>query len=334
MRLEEFDYDLPEGLIAQEPLVDRSASRLLHLNKTGEIHHLRFTDCLSLLEPGDLLVFNDTKVTAKRLEGHKISGGAVSALLLKDLGGGRYEALMKPGRRLQQGASVVFDPDLHAEVVGVVGERRIVQFADGSAVAEKLEDAQYVALPPYVLTRITDASRYQTVYANAPGSAAAPTAGLHFTPGLIEQITAKGVRTTAVTLSVGIDTFRPVQAETLAGHQMHGEMCSVTEQAAEAVSECRGRIVAVGTTTVRTLETHAVSRRVIKQGETLSKLFVSPGFDFQIVDGMFTNFHLPRTTMLMMVSALAGQQNIMHAYREAVAEKYRFLSFGDSMLIL
>ena len=334
MRLEEFDYELPDRLIAQEPLADRSASRLLHLSLQGQISHRRFVDCLELLSPGDLLVFNDTRVTAKRLTGRKTTGGEVTALLLHDEGGGRYQALMKPGRRLQPGCQVVFEPGLAAEVVAVSGERRILQFSDGAGVAAKLEDARYVALPPYILRPIADAGRYQTVYADSPGSTAAPTAGLHFTTELLGRLQARGVKSAKVTLNVGLDTFRPVQAQTLEGHVMHGEACLVGESTAEAVAACRGRVVAVGTTTVRTLETFATGPRTLAVGETVSKLFVSPGFPFKVVDGMFTNFHMPRTTMLMMVSALAGRQNIMRAYEEAVAQDYRFLSFGDSMLIL
>ncbi|RYG23874.1 tRNA preQ1(34) S-adenosylmethionine ribosyltransferase-isomerase QueA [bacterium] len=334
-RLSDYDYDLPEGLIAQRPLEDRSASRLLLLpRKGGPVEHRRFTDVPGLLREGDLLVLNDTRVSALRLMGRKPTGAEVEALLLSEIEPGRFTALMRPGKRLRTGARVQFE-DLSATVEAELpyGQREI-RFDDHTSLSERLRQIGTVPLPPYIREALADAERYQTVVAKTPGSAAAPTAALHFTKEVLELLRGEGVEIATVTLSVGIDTFRPVESEDLDQHSMHGEVCEVSEETAEAVAQCRGRIVAVGTTTTRTLETFAEAPRRLAIGRRTSKLFIRPGYDWKIVDGMFTNFHLPKTTMLMMLSALVGREQLLDAYAEAVQEEYRFLSFGDSMLVL
>lgn len=327
-----FDYELPEDRIAQTPLADRSASKLLYLNKaTGEIRHMEFRDVPGLLHPGDLLVLNDTRVSALRLRGAKATGANIELLLLKEIDPSTYEALAKPGKRLQPGANLVFEDDLTAEVLADIGEgKKLVRFSDPS----KLRTVGKVPLPPYITAELSKPERYQTVYASTPGSAAAPTAGLHFTPEILQELSDMGVQTAKVTLNVGLDTFRPISAESLDDHVMHGENCTVSPETAEAVASCRGRVIAVGTTSTRTLETFATGRRTLATGTRISTLFIRPGFEFQIVDGLFTNFHMPRTTMLVMLAALAGEERVRAAYKEALDQDYRFLSFGDSMLIL
>lgn len=334
-RLDAYDYDLPVARIAQHPLADRAASRLLWLPKEGgEPRHHGFRDVLEILRPGDLLVLNDTRVTARRLFGHKETGARVEVLLLRDLGAGRYEALVRPGRKLPDRARIAFEKGLAAVVERHLGEgRRVLDF--GRELDPTLVDrASYAPLPPYIGPLLRDASRYQTVYAQDGESAAAPTAGLHFTTELLAALADAGVRTATVRLEVGLDTFRPIQTADLAEHRMHGEVCAVPPATVEAVAGCRGRIVAVGTTTVRTLESFAVGPRRLASGKRESRLFIRPGYEFQIVDGMFTNFHMPRTSMLVMLAAMVGRERLFAAYHEAVAREYRFLSFGDSMLIL
>lgn len=335
MRLSEFAYDLPEELIAQEPLADRAASRLLVLDKrTGRIKHRRFNDVVDLLQPGDLLVLNDTRVSALRLLGHRATGGAVEALLIDDLGGGTFVALMKPAKKLKPGEVVVFEGGLQAGVESDEGEgRRRIAFAQKDY-DQQLAAVGRVPLPPYVQKEIADPERYQTVYANTKGSAAAPTAGLHFTPELLSVLKERGVDTATVTLDVSLDTFRPIQVDDVDEHVMHGERCTVPEETARKIAECQGRVIAVGTTSVRTLESFATGHRRLEHGSQVSRLFIKPGFEFKVVDAMFTNFHMPGTTMMLLVSALAGRENVLNAYREAVAHRYRFLSFGDSMLIV
>lgn len=291
---------------------------------------------LNLFTPDDLLVFNDTRVSAVRLLGHKPSGGAVEALVLRRSGAdNEYLALVRPGKRLRMGSTMVFDGGLTAEVVEELpgGERRLRFQCDGS-VADRLAQAGLVPLPPYIHHRLADAERYQTVYGNTPGSAAAPTAGLHFDADLLAKLKSNGVGMAHVTLDVGIDTFRPVEAEDLHEHVMHGEVCRVPDGTVEAVENCRGRIIAVGTTATRTLESFATGKRCLASGEKSTNLFIRPGYELKIIDGMFTNFHLPRTTMLMMISALSSRNHVFAAYEEAKRENYRFLSFGDSMLIM
>ena len=334
-RLEDYDYDLPERLIAQTPLPDRAGSRLLLLPKeAGDVRHLQFRDVPDLIREGDLLVLNDTRVSALRLMGEKPTGGRVEALLLAEESPGRYLTLLRPGKRLRAGARIRFE-ELEATVEEALPDgRRRIAFDPIPHLEDRIRRIGTVPLPPYIHAALADAERYQTVIARTPGSAAAPTAALHFTPELLDALRSQGVEIATVTLDVGLDTFRPVEAERLEGHEMHGEVCSVPEATAEAVARCRGRIVAVGTTSVRTLETFAGGDRRVTAGRRTSRLFIHPGYRWRIVDGMFTNFHLPKTTMLMMISALAGHERVFAAYREAVREQYRFLSFGDSMLIL
>lgn len=333
-RLSDYDYDLPEELIAQTPLPDRSASRLLHLS-TGSVTHRTFRDVVGLLHEGDLLVMNDTRVSAVRLLGEKSTGAAVEALLLDSPAPYLYRALMKPGRRLQPGSQLSFGDGLDAVVVRDLGEgQKEIRFEPQSDFSERLEARGTVPLPPYIHEKLEDKERYQTVYATYQGSAAAPTAGLHFTHEILAALSAKGVQMAKVTLHVSLDTFRPVQVEDPRDHRMHGERCVMSPETASAVSNSQGRIIAVGTTSVRTLESFAVGKRQVEPGEKNSNLFIYPGFDWKVVEGMFTNFHMPKTTMMMMISALAGRDAVMSAYAEAVQERYRFLSFGDSMLIL
>lgn len=334
-RLSDYAYSLPERLIAQTPLHDRTASRLLVLPKAGgPVQHRRFSEVPTLLREGDLLVLNDTRVTALRLRGRKPTGAEVEALLLAEPEPGTFVALMRPGKRLRVGARVEFE-DLRATIVAELSDgQRQVAFDPHPALSQRLREIGTVPLPPYIHAALTDPERYQTVIATSPGSAAAPTAALHFTPEILGTLRAGGVEIATVTLSVGLDTFRPVEAEDLDEHAMHGEVCEVSPETAEAVARCRGRIVAVGTTSVRTLETFAEAPRRLATGRRTSRLFIRPGYGWKTVDAMFTNFHLPRTTMLMMLSALVGRERLLTAYAEAIREEYRFLSFGDSMLIL
>ncbi|WP_274362644.1 tRNA preQ1(34) S-adenosylmethionine ribosyltransferase-isomerase QueA [Paenibacillus thermotolerans] len=341
-----FDFELPERLIAQTPLPERTASRLMTLNKrTGEMEHKHFSDLITLLSPGDLLVMNDTKVLPARLYGVKADTGAkAELLLLKDLGGDRWETLAKPGKRLKEGAVILFGDDPAAPVMTarIEGETegggRIVSFTYEGIFMELLERLGHMPLPPYIKEQLDDKDRYQTVYAANPGSAAAPTAGLHFTSEYLERIRAYGVRTATVTLHVGLGTFRPVSADVVEEHVMHEEYYEVPLETIRAVRETKargGRIIAVGTTSARTLES-AGGRLFTGPEERLSGwtgIFIYPGYTFVAVDALITNFHLPKSTLLMMISALAGRENVLHAYREAVKEEYRFFSFGDAMFI-
>ena len=334
-RLSDYDYNLPEALIAQTPLEDRAASRLLVLPKeSGPIEHRLFRDVPDLLREGDLLVLNDTRVSSLRLLGRKPTGAAVEALLLSEPSPGEFVALMKPGKRLRVGAVVEFD-GLRASVVEELGDgQRRLAFDPHPVLSARLREIGTVPLPPYITAALADPERYQTVIAAQNGSAAAPTAALHFTSELLDTLRAQGVVIATVTLSVGLDTFRPVDSEDLDEHRMHGEVCEVPEATAEAVARCRGRVVAVGTTSVRTLETFAEGPRRLATGRRTSRLFIRPGYEWKIVDGMFTNFHLPKTTMLMMLSSLVGRDRLLDAYEEAIRGRYRFLSFGDSMLVI
>lgn len=336
MSLRDYDYHLPESAVAQTPLADRAASKLLWLDRyTGEIRHRHFRDVPEILLPGDLLVLNNTRVTAVRLFGNRPTGGKVELLLLRRVGDGPvFEALAKPGARLTAGARILFDGGLEACVREDLVDRKIVSFAAPGDVDLALQSAGRVPLPPYIHERVEDDERYQTVYSSAPGSAAAPTAGLHFTPEILRQLGAKGVRTAYVTLDVGLDTFRPVTSENLEEHKMHGERCRVPPETAEAVASCQGRIIAVGTTATRTLESFAEGAHKVRSGEMVSHLFIRPPYDFKVIDGMFTNFHMPRTTMLLMLAAMVGREALFRAYDDALKHEYRFLSFGDSMLIL
>jgi len=334
MRLDELDFDLPEHLIAQHPLDPRDASRLMVVNRaTGSIEHRTFRDILQILRAGDLLVVNDSRVLPARIHGHKEpSGGQVEALLLRDEGNGRWQALMRPGRRLRTGQVLRF-----GEVGATCAERQAdgvwtVAFESPEALRGLLNQAGEMPLPPYIHARLEDRERYQTVYAAQEGSAAAPTAGLHFTPALLTELSQMGVDRAAVTLHVGLDTFRPVQTEVVEDHPMHTEAWVVPDETAQAIQATKaegGRVVAVGTTSVRALETSAGAA-----GAGWTRLFITPGYRFKTVDVMLTNFHLPKTTLFALVSAIAGQQLIRQAYAEAIAQEYRLLSFGDAMLII
>lgn len=337
VRLSDFDYELPEELVAQTPLPDRADSRLLHLDpSTGQVHHRLFRDVVEILQPGDVLVLNNTRVNAWRFRGHKPTGGEVEILALKELEPGIFESLIKPAKRLKPGATF----DLGLGVTGTVligGEEptRIVQLLSKEGnLNEKLTQIGEMPLPPYITQKLTDQERYQTVFSDANGSAAAPTAGLHFTTDILEALKKKGIQIATVTLHVGIDTFRPIQVDDVTDHQMHGEVCEISPKAAKIINQAKGRVIAVGTTAVRTLESFTTAKGKVQSGRTTSRLFITPGYQFNVVDGMFTNFHLPRTTMLLMISALASRELILNAYAEATKEKYRFLSFGDSMLLL
>ncbi len=331
-----FDYTLPEELIAQEPLADRSASRLLALDKSsGEVRHMQFAQMPTLLRAGDLLVLNDTRVTSLRLYGEKL-GKRVEALLLREAEApGTFVALMKPGKRLRPGDEVIFEEQVEGTVLQDLGEgQKLLQLkSTAGPLAAALDRIGLAPLPPYIRQTLKDKDRYQTVYSKARGSSAAPTAGLHFTWDILLALREMGVELAWVTLSVGLDTFRPLQTQDLSQHVMHGEWCEVKEKTAEAVRNCKGRIIAVGTTTVRTLETFATGPRQVEAGRRDSKLFITPGYQLQVVQGMFTNFHMPRTTMLLMLASLVGTEPLKNAYEEAIRHQYRFLSFGDSMFL-
>jgi len=337
MRLSEFEYSLPPEFIAQEPLAERDRSKLLVLRREmGEIEHSQFYNLPEYLRAGDLLVLNDTQVTARRLRGVKPTGGKVEALLLREVGRNKWEAIVKPGRRVRVGASIDFGEDaLSARVVERTEDGgRILDFGDTPGTVDAIEHIGEVPLPPYIWATLKEAGRYQTIYAEAPGSAAAPTAGLHFTRRLLAEVRAKGVETTSITLHIGIATFRPVRTAIIADHVMHKETISISPDAAQAINSAAGRIIAVGTTTARALESAAVGKRQVAAVDGETSLYITPGYKFRILDGLITNFHMPKSTLLILVSAFAGWQNILNAYEEAKRRKYRFLSFGDAMLIL
>lgn len=341
MQLEDFDYNLPPELIAQTPLPRRDESRLLVLKRqTGVIEHRVFRDLPSYLRSGDVLVLNDTRVLPARLIGRRArTGGRVEALLLREVGPDEWEVLVKPGRRCPEGEELIFgEGKLTARVLSRTPEGgRIVSFsAAGGSFREVLDKVGRVPLPPYIHGELEDENRYQTVYARHPGSAAAPTAGLHFTPDLLARIKEQGVEITYLTLHVGLGTFRPVREERIEEHRMHAELYTVTPEAASCINAAKSqgrRVVAVGTTVVRTLETAGRNGRV-EAGSQWTDLFIYPGFEFKIVDALVTNFHLPKSTLLMLVSAFAGRERILGAYEEAVRRRYRFFSFGDAMLIV
>ncbi|MBL8060265.1 MAG: tRNA preQ1(34) S-adenosylmethionine ribosyltransferase-isomerase QueA [Chthonomonas sp.] len=338
MFLSDYDYDLPPELIAQKPLEDRSASRMLVLPKNGgSINDAAFEDLPTYLSAGDVLVLNNTKVSAIRLHGKKSTGALVEALLLRESSlPNSFMALVKPGKRLKVGAEIHFAGDLKATVTGegLNGERELTFFEPISGLTETLHRFGSVPLPPYITTALEDPDRYQTVFAEHPGSSAAPTASLHFTKRLMEEIAMKGVRIAYVTLSVGIDTFRPVEATNLDDHVMHGETCTIGDATAGLINDRKGRLIAVGTTAVRTIETFADQDGSVQSGTRDTRIFIKPGYQWRAVDGMLTNFHLPRTTMLMMISAMVGREPLMNAYAHAIREHYRFLSFGDAMLVI
>ena len=338
MKLSDFMYDLPEARIAQTPVEPRDHSRLMVIHRdTGAIEHRHFYDIIDYLNPGDCLVINETKVIPARLYGERPTGGAVEVLLLKQLGPKRWETLVRPGKKLKPGAEVLFgDGRLKCRVLETtdVGGR-IVEFECEGSFEAALDALGEMPLPPYIHEKLQDRDRYQTVYAKQDGSAAAPTAGLHFTPGLMDRIRAKGVDIVPVLLHVGLGTFRPVKVENIEEHEMHSEYFEVTPEAADRVNAARargGRIIAVGTTSVRTLESAAEGGRLVsKRGDT--NIFIKPGYRFQLVDALITNFHLPGSTLIMLVSALWDRERILEAYKTAVENEYRFFSFGDAMLI-
>ena len=349
LRADLFDYQLPPELIAQEPLPERDASRLMVLHReSGEIEHRRFTDIAAYLEAGDCLVLNDTRVIPARLLGVRAPGGGpVELLLLRRLGGDRWEALARPGKRVRPGAVLEFGgggaQGLCAAVLGAEPDsRRVVRLyvgdaGPGPAVAAAIARLGRMPTPPYIRRQLQDPERYQTAYARHEGSAAAPTAGFHFTPRILDRLRAGGVTTAFLTLHVGLGTFRPIRSATLDGHVMHAEDYEVTPEAAAAVNACRaggGRTVAVGTTAVRTLESASDERGILKPGAGATDLFIVPGHRFRAVDAMLTNFHLPRSTLLVLMCAFAGRERVLAAYDEAVARRYRFYSFGDAMLVL
>ena len=339
MKKSDFYFDLPEELIAQTPLERRDASRLLHLDKaTGALEHRHFYDLPEYLRAGDCLVLNDSRVLPARLIGSRPSGGAVELVLLRDLGDGRWECLSRPGRKTRPGQELLFgDGELRATVEAVAeGGNRIVQFHYEGIFLEVLERLGKMPLPPYIKAELADSERYQTVYSREPGSAAAPTAGLHFTEALLEQIRANGVKVCFVTLHVGLGTFRPVKEEEIEDHPMHAEFCIVPEKTARIINETKaagGRVVAVGTTSCRTLESFAKQDGTLEPSSGWTDIFIYPGYRFKCIDALVTNFHLPESTLIMLVSALAGRENILNAYAVAVRERYRFFSFGDAMMI-
>ncbi|HEY3417372.1 MAG TPA: tRNA preQ1(34) S-adenosylmethionine ribosyltransferase-isomerase QueA [Armatimonadota bacterium] len=348
MRIEEFDYDLPEELIAQHPVTPRDASRLLVLHREdGRVEHRRFRDLPEYLRAGDLLVLNDTRVMPARLLGRKAgSGGQAELLLLQSAGMDRWQAMARPGRRLQPGAKIVFgDEELFAEINDVLpGGGRLVTLlpgpnARGRAVHELLHALGEIPLPPYITQGPPPAERgcYQTIFARWEGSSAAPTAGLHFTEEIFAQLEARGVQRTFVTLHVGLATFKPVQVADVEEHEMHEEFFTVSEEAAALINATRargGRIISIGTTSTRTLESAADEEGIVHPLVGSTRLYIMPGYRFRVVDVQVTNFHMPRSTLLLLISAFAGRDHIFRAYREAIEERYRFLSFGDAMLIL
>lgn len=340
LKKSDFYFDLPQELIAQDPLEDRSASRLLVLNRqTGAVEHHHFKEITNYLRPGDCLVLNNTKVIPARLLGVKEdTGAAIEVLLLKRRDGDVWETLVKPGKKARPGAKIIFgDGCLRAEVLAVVEEgNRLIRFDYEGIFEEVLDRLGEMPLPPYITHKLQDKNRYQTVYAKYEGSAAAPTAGLHFTEELLAQIEKLGVHIAYVTLHVGLGTFRPVKADNLSEHHMHSEHYEVTPETADLINrtkESGGRVICVGTTSCRTVESAADERGLVQPGCGDTEIFIYPGYRFKVLDCLITNFHLPESTLVMLVSALAGRENVLSAYREAVEEKYRFFSFGDAMLI-
>ena len=339
MKTHDFYYDLPEELIAQTPLEKRDTSRLLCLNReTGEWEHKHFYDIIDYLNPGDCLVMNDSRVLPARLLGHRPTGGAVEVLLLRDLGDRCWECLCKPGRKMQVGSEVIFgNGELTATVRAVQEDgNRVVEFHYTGIFLEVLERLGKMPLPPYIKAELEDQERYQTVYSREVGSAAAPTAGLHFTQELLDAIRAKGVNTAFVTLHVGLGTFRPVKTEEVLEHHMHSELCMMNEETAAVLNRTRaagGRIVCVGTTSCRTLESLVNEDGTFEARSKWTDIFIYPGYRFKAMDALITNFHLPESTLVMLVSAFAGRETVLAAYAEAVKERYRFFSFGDAMYI-
>lgn len=341
MKTSDFYFDLPQELIAQDPLEDRSSSRLLVLGKEdGSISHRHFRDILDYLREGDCLVLNNTRVIPARLYGTREGTGAmIEVLLLKRRENNIWETLVKPGKKAKPGTKILFGGGiLTGEVVDIVEEgNRLIRFTYEGVFEEILDRLGQMPLPPYITHELKDRNRYQTVYAKHDGSAAAPTAGLHFTPELLDEVRARGVRIAEVTLHVGLGTFRPVKVEDVTQHHMHSEFYMIDEQASRTINETKqqgGRIICVGTTSCRTIESAADENGHLQPCSGWTEIFIYPGYQFKILDGLITNFHLPESTLLMLVSALAGKEHVMAAYEEAVKERYRFFSFGDAMLIV
>lgn len=341
LKKSDFYFDLPQELIAQDPLSDRSSSRLLKLNKeTGEIEHHVFKEVIDFLQEGDCLVLNDTKVIPARLFATKEDTGAtIEVLLLKRRENDVWETLVKPGKKARPGARLVFgDGLLRAEVTEVLEEgNRLIRFEYDGIFEEILDQLGEMPLPPYITHKLEDKTRYQTVYAKYEGSAAAPTAGLHFTPELLKAVEEKGVKIAYVTLHVGLGTFRPVKEDNVLNHHMHSEYYQVSEEAAEIINTAKkagGRVICVGTTSCRTIESASDENGVLQPGCDNTEIFIYPGYKFKILDGLITNFHLPESTLIMLVSALAGREHVLRAYETAVHEQYRFFSFGDAMILL
>lgn len=339
MKKSDFDFELPEELIAQTPIQQRDHSRLMHLDKqTGEISHEHFYDLPRFLKKGDCLVLNDSRVLPARLIGCRSTGGSVELVLLRDLGEGRWECLSRPGRKTKPGTELSFGGgELTATVESVAeGGNRIVKFHYEGIFLEVLERLGKMPLPPYIKEELQDAERYQTVYSREIGSAAAPTAGLHFTKELLAQIEAMGVNICYVTLHVGLGTFRPVKEDEIENHEMHSEFCIIPERTARIVTETKkagNRVIAVGTTSCRTLESFANGDGSLPVSSGWTNIFIYPGYQFKCIDALITNFHLPESTLIMLVSALAGREHVLNAYKCAVEERYRFFSFGDAMMI-
>ena len=339
MKTSDFNFELPEELIAQTPLEQRDSSRLLTLDKkTGATEHHHFYELVDMLHPGDCLVMNNSRVLPARLIGHRESGGACEVLLLIDRGENTWECLVRPGRKLKPGAKVIFgEGELIGEVVAEVeGGNRLVRFAYEGIFLEVLERLGRMPLPPYIKAELQESERYQTVYSKVTGSAAAPTAGLHFTPELLENLEAKGVKLCYVTLHVGLGTFRPVKVENVLEHEMHSEYCVIPRETADIINETKrsgGRVICVGTTSCRTIESWAAEDGTMKASAGWTNIFIYPGYRFKVLDALITNFHLPESTLIMLVSALAGRDPVLAAYEEAVEERYRFFSFGDAMFI-
>ena len=339
MKKSDFYFDLPEELIAQTPLEKRDSSRLLLLDrKTGEITHKHFFDLPDYLNPGDCLVLNDSRVLPARLMGNRITGGAVEVVLLRDLGDGKWECLTRPGRKTKPGTDLTFGEGLlTATVTDALDDgNKVLQFHYDGIFLEILDQLGKMPLPPYIKAELQDRERYQTVYSREIGSAAAPTAGLHFTQALLDQIREKGIKVCFVTLHVGLGTFRPVKEEDILDHVMHSEYCMIPEETARTINETKaagGRVVAVGTTSCRTLESFTEPNGTVLAKGGWTDIFIYPGYSFKCIDALVTNVHLPESTLIMLVSALAGREQILHAYETAVNERYRFFSFGDAMFI-
>ena len=339
MKTADFDFQLPEELIAQTPLKQRDASRLLTLDKsTGAVEHHRFYDLPQFLQPGDCLVLNDSRVLPARLIGYRPTGGICEVLLLVDRGDHLWECLVRPGRKLKTGAQVIFgDGQLTATVEKELADgKRTVRFHYQGIFLEILDQLGKMPLPPYIKTELEDQERYQTVYSKVVGSAAAPTAGLHFTPKLLEQVQNLGVKICYITLHVGLGTFRPVKVEDIQDHEMHSEFCIISQETADIINETKkngGRVICVGTTSCRTVESFAAEDGTMSERSGWTNIFIYPGYRFKVLDALVTNFHLPQSTLIMLVSALAGREHVLSAYETAVRERYRFFSFGDAMMI-